>query len=39
MEKTRLCSHCFVSKEGLHINTISEDDDFLTFITLSVFKL
>lgn len=39
IEKTRLSSHCFVTQEGLHINTLSEDDDFLTFITLNPRKL
>lgn len=38
-EKTNLYTHSFVSPEGLHINILSENDDFLTFLTLKPVKL
>lgn len=38
-ERTHTYSHAFVSKEGLHINVMSDDDDYLTFITLKPHKL
>jgi hypothetical protein len=38
-EKTGLYSKCFVSPEGLHINVLSDDDDYLKFITLKPVKL
>jgi hypothetical protein len=38
-EKTNLSRGAFVSEEGLHIQTLSEDDDFMKFITLKPVKL
>ncbi|MDR2138849.1 MAG: DUF4221 domain-containing protein [Tannerella sp.] len=38
-EWTDRCSRTFVSEEGLHIGVVSEDDDYLKFITLKPVKL
>jgi hypothetical protein len=38
-EKTMLSRGSFVSKEGLHIQTLSDNDDFMKFITLKPVKL
>lgn len=38
-ESTNLFTHTFVSPEGLHINVLSDDDDYLTFLTLKPVKL
>jgi hypothetical protein len=38
-EKTMLSRGAFVSEEGLHIQTLSDDDDFMKFITLKPIKL
>jgi hypothetical protein len=38
-EKPRISKYAFVSKEGLHIQTISDDDDFMKFLTLKPVKL
>jgi hypothetical protein len=38
-EKTSMSRGAFVSKEGLHIQTLSDDDDFMKFITLKPVKL
>jgi hypothetical protein len=34
MEKTGMGKHAFVSEEGLHIQILSDDDDYMKFITL-----
>jgi hypothetical protein len=36
IEKTDKYRACFVTSEGLYINILSEDDDFLKFITLKI---
>ena len=38
-EKSDRCSFAFVSPEGLHINVLSDNDDFMDFITLKPQKL
>ena len=38
-ERSHTYSHAFVSQEGLHINVLSDNDDYLTFITLKPCKL
>jgi hypothetical protein len=38
-EKTRISRGAFVTKEGLHIQTLSDDDDFMKFIVLKPVKL
>lgn len=38
-EKSKIYSLIFVSPEGLHINTLSNDDDYMDFITLKPQKL
>jgi hypothetical protein len=38
-EKTILGRGAFVTKEGLHIQTLSDDDDFMKFIVLKPIKL
>ena len=38
-EKTNRYGSCFVSPEGLHINILSDNDDYMTFITVKPRKL
>lgn len=38
-EKSDRCSFAFVSPEGLHINVLSDDDDYMDFLTLKLQKL
>ena len=38
-EKSDRCSFAFVSPEGFHINILSDNDDFMDFITLKPKKL
>ena len=38
-EKSDRCSHVFVSPEGLHINVLSDDDDYMEFLTVTPKRL
>jgi hypothetical protein len=38
-EKTGMSRNVFVSEEGLHIQILSDNDDYMKFITLKPVKL